>query len=674
MAKYFYNKYTYDMFWNTSPNSPNAYSDTKSNVLRSSSSTFNTIISGNLLQEDIGKVINVIGTMYLAEGKSPNSMAGVGHYFESDAEYQVTFTTGLKVGDRVYVKVFAKSARRATVKSINGNDIELTVDTKYDLKTGYTIYQHIVKSDFIEVVSAEDGTYPDNGFSGGFWYEKVALDESIILTSPNGGETVNEGFSITWTLSAAGLKTKIELSTDNGNTWKTLLTTNAGVTSYSYDFANELESSICKIRVTPTDGNNTGTSDVSDGVFTIAHNQAPTVPTNLAPANGQIIDRTEIQRLNWKHNDNDAQSKFDLQWSSDGGQTWTTVTKISTNQYSDFAANTFPVGTITWRVRTYDQEGLASPYSNQVTFTAAAPSNAPTITSAAEWNVSRPTIQWSSVGQVKYQVQILDSINAVVWDSGQITSSNKAVTVGADLVNGSTYTVKVRIADSGGIWSSYAVQSISISFTPPEIPLVTATIDTARASITLEIVNPEGLTIVTHNDIFRDGERIATGIIGGFTDYTVESEKEYSYRVRAVGENGTYSDSEVTVASVVVKHTQLALTTNYNKWIELKWNPEKSDNRQHNSVSNYFAGRKFAVTDFSENENNNIPNSFAIRDKAELDKLIEIYDAKETVLYRDRRGKRLFGTLNNLSIADESPRTWWTVSFTVNQVDFNEVI
>jgi len=674
MAKYLYNKHKYELFWNTSPNSPNAYSDKKTNVLRSSSSSYNTIISGDLSQGDIGKVINVIGTMYLAEGKSPDTMAGVGHYFESDAEYQVTFTTGLKVGDRVYARVLAQSARRATVKSINGNDIELTVDTKYDLKTGYTIYQHIVKSDFIEVVSAEDGTYPDNGFSGGFWYEKVALDESIILTSPNGGETVNEGFSITWTLSAAGLKTKIELSTDNGNTWKTLLTTNAGVTSYSYDFANELESSICKIRVTPTDGNNTGTSDVSDGVFTIAHNQAPTVPTNLAPANGQIIDRTEIKRLSWTHNDTDAQSKFDLQWSSDDGQTWTTVTKISTNQYSDFAANTFPVGTITWRVRTYDQEGLASPYSNQVTFTAAAPSNAPSITSADTWNVARPTIQWSSIGQVKYQVQILNSINAVVWDSGEITSSNKAVTVGADLVNGSTYTVKVRIADSGGIWSSYAVQSISISFTPPEIPLATATIDTARASITLEIVNPEGLTVVTHNDIFRDGQRIAAGIQDVFTDYTVESEKEYSYRVRAVGENGTYSDSEVVTSSVPVKHTQLALTANYDKWIELKWNPEKSDNRQHNSVSNYFAGRKFAVTDFSENENNNIPNSFAIRDKAELDKLIEIYDAKWTVIYRDRRGKRLFGTLNNLSIADESPRTWWTVSFTLQQVDFDEVI
>ncbi len=662
------------MFWNTSPNSPNAYSDKKRNVVRSSSSTWNTIYNGDLSQGDIGKGINVTGTRYLAEGKSPYTVAGVGHYFAANAEYQVTFTTGLKVGDRVYARVFANSARRATVKSINGNDIELTVDTKYDLKTGYTIYQHIVKSDFIEVVSAEDGTYPDNGFSGGFWYEKVALDESIILTSPNGAETINEGFDIIWTPSTGGLKTKIELSTDNENTWKTLLTTDAGVTSYNYNFVNEPESSVCRIRVTPTDGIYFGTSDVSNGVFTIQHNQAPTAPTNLSPANGIIVDRTEIKRLSWKHNDTDAQSKFDLQWSSDGGSTWTTVTKVSINQYNDFAANIFPVGSITWRVRTYDQEELVSPYSNQVTFQAAAPSNAPTITSADTWNVARPTIQWSSIGQVEYQVQVLDSINSVVWDSGQITSSNKAVTVGADLVNGSTYTVKVRIADSGGIWSSYAVQSISISFTPPEIPLATATIDTARASITLEIVNPEGLTVVTHNDIFRDGQRIAAGIQDVFTDYTVESEKEYSYRVRAWGENGTYADSDVVTASVIVKHTQLALTTDYNKWIELKWNPEKSDNRQHNSVSNYFAGRRFAVTDFSENENNNIPNSFAIRDKAELDKLIEIYDAKRTVIYRDRRGKRLFGTLNNLSIADESPRTWWTVSFTLQQVDYDEVI
>ena len=555
---------------------------------------------------------------------------------------------------------------------------------------GSIIYK---KGNLIDTVIEEEDIYPDNGYilndevtvfgksnyrnkilPNSFWYEKTTLEESATLTSPNGGETLNEGYNITWTLSAAGLRTKIELSIDNGNTWKTLLTTNAGVTSYNYNFANETESSVCRIRVTPLDNSgNLGTSDVSNGVFTIAHNQAPTVPTNLLPANGIIVDRTEIKRLSWTHNDSDAQSKFDLQWSSNGGSTWTTVTKVSTSQYNDFTANIFPAGTITWRVRTYDQEGLVSPYSNQVTFQAAAPSNAPTITSATTWNVARPTIQWSSVGQAKYQVQILDSVSTITWDSGEIASGNKATTIGADLVNGSTYTVKVRI-DSGGIWSSYAVQSISISFTPPEIPLVTVSTDLTRASITLNIVNTEGLTVVTHNDIFRDGQRIATGIIGGFTDYTVESEKEYSYRVRAVGENGTYSDSEVVTSSVPVKHTQLALTANYDKWIELKWNPEKSDNRQHNSVSNYFAGRKFAVTDFSENENNNIPNSFAIRDKAELDKLIEIYDAKQTVIYRDRRGKRLFGTLNNLSIADESPRTWWTVSFTLQQVDFDEVI
>ena len=233
-----------------------------------------------------------------------------------------------------------------------------------------------------------------------------------------------------------------------------------------------------------------------------------------------------------------------MQWSSDSGTTWTTVTKISVNQYNDFAANIFPDGVITWRVRTYDQEELVSPYSNQATFQAAAPSNAPTITSATTWNVARPTIQWSSVGQVKYQVQILDSVSTITWDSGEIASGNKAITVGADLVNGSTYTVKVRIADSGGIWSSYATQSIAISFTPPEMPLVTVLNDAARASLTLEIVNPVGLTVVTHNDIFRDGQRIATGIIDAFTDYTVESEKEYSYRVRAWGENGTYSDSD----------------------------------------------------------------------------------------------------------------------------------
>ena len=704
-------------------------------------------------------------------------------YWSGYPSYKLNSSTGQFTTSGTLVNNTRDNVVNSTVYNvINGNILEsFTMQINGELYYSKNEAKEIrSQGSFIETIVAEKDAYPTVGIKNGYYYNRSYLAEKATMLSPNGGEIIMGNCNITWSVTNANLPTRLELSTDNGNNWRTLANVGAGVFNYLYDFNNEIssstallsvrmvdsttginglstrdpsdavftiyhnvpptaptltypnggevvvgannitwilgtdtenhnlqteisyshdngatwqvialtdtnatnylqdfthltESAMALIKIRHYDGYNYGNYDTS-GIFTVNHNVAPSLPTNLSPANGKVINKTEIQRLAWKHNDNDAQSKFDLQWSSDGGQTWTTITKVSTNQYNDFGANVFPDGVITWRVRTYDQGGLVSSYSNQAMFTSAAPSSAPVITSPDIVTVARPTIEWSSIDQAGYQTTVYDTLNTLVWDSGEIVSGNKAITVGVDLINLSTYTVKVKIKNSMGLWSNEATQVVSISYTPPQIPLITLLTNTARATIIINIVNPTGVTAITHNDIFRDGQRIATGIIGVFTDYTVESEKEYSYRVRAWGENGTYADSDVVTASVMVKHTQLALTTNYNKWIELKWNPEKSDNRQHNAVSNYFAGRKFSVTDFSENENNSIPNSFAIRDKAELDKLIEIYDAKQTVIYRDRRGKRLFGTLNNLSIADESPRTWWTVSFTLQQVDFDEVI
>lgn len=222
-------------------------------------------------------------------------------------------------------------------------------------------------------------------------------------------------------------------------------------------------------------------------------NVAPTAPTNLFP-NGVSVDRAQVQRLSWKFNDpnaGDGQSKFDLQWRKVGVGTWNTVTQVTPNQYWDAPAGTFPKGQIEWQVRAYDRQNVVGPYSAQAVFTAGDKPAAPTITEpSGTIAVSRPNIAWSSADQASYQVQVLDDQSTVVWDTNEVVSTNKVVTVGVDLANNKTYTFKVRIKNADGLWSDWASVSLAVSFTPPLTPLLSIAPDNANARNRVIVTNP----------------------------------------------------------------------------------------------------------------------------------------------------------------------------------------
>jgi len=62
--------------------------------------------------------------------------------------------------------------------------------------------------------------------------------------------------------------------------------------------------------------------------------------------------------------------------------------------------------------------------------------------------------------------------------------------------------------------------------------------------------------------------------------------------------------------------------------------------------------------------------TYFLRTWAEVEKFINIYDRKETVLYRDAKGRKMYGVMTGLTIDDD--RYGYVVSFTVNEVDFKE--
>lgn len=601
-------------------------------------------------------------------------------------DYHFNIGTGVYSGSGNYVTIY--SSGYETVYQISGSSMGAYSANGYNAfsvrtySSNYTTITNYSKGTYITTVTAENGTYPTNGrHADGYWYERTILADKPTVTSPNGGENINTTHTITWNVSNSGLKYNIDLSSDNGSTWKTLVNlTDVNITSSVYNFTNETTSSLCRIRIRAFDTTTSIYSDydLSDGVFTIQHNVAPLSPSNLSPAS-IIVDRTQVKRFTWQVNDvnsNDLQSAFDLQWGTNGVN-WNTISQVTNNNYYDLPANTLPVGTIYWKIRTYDQYGLVSPYSSQVTITVATPSDAPIILQpSGTVSISKPIVQWSSTSQIAYQIIVLNSQGGTHWDTGEVITSNKAVTLGVDLINLNDYTIKVRVKDNNSLWSNYSSLTISVSFIPPMKSKLILSSNSLTGSIDLEITNyvssdsvitRSGLTLnplmsynptsptsidanilITHdidgiimnydtdiqvinsktitpdysmiNEVYRKKTnessytRIAKNIIGTsqYKDYTTQSDRNYDYFIRTFASNGTYTDTEIKQSLLTIRYAFLSLANNPSSYLEIIGNMQIDDDLKLNGGLKQFAGRTKRVSQFGIGVNRDYSLSFVL--------------------------------------------------------------
>ncbi|HZK00132.1 MAG TPA: hypothetical protein VFC79_08995, partial [Tissierellaceae bacterium] len=436
---------------------------------------------------------------------------------QSDSEHQMYSRYGISKNppfSYIYYEPFVTVKPYTSVTGhTKSGDVRIKRSYSFDfLKTiWYGLSTKDAKGDFIENVVGTDVEYPLKGVSGDYWYVRTnQLDDVATITQPNGGETLNSEYEIKWTRTSTDTNTDIEISFNNGLTWKRIASNTEG-TNYTYDFINEQETSVARIRTRAIKGEAVGSWNINSGVFTILHDFAPQAPTNLSPSS-VILSREDIIRLSWQHNHPNDSSKFDLRWSTDQIN-WNDISRTNTNQYFDVAAETFTEGNIHWQVRTYSDAGISSTWSNVAVFIAATPSDAPIITSPSSTVIARPVITWSQADQTEYQIIIVNSVNEEVWNTGEIVSANKAKTVGVALLNNSTYKVKLRTKTALGLWTDYAEQTLTVSYTPPAVPTVELIDEGVYISIDITNPTPTGTEpAVTCHDIYRDGIRIATNI------------------------------------------------------------------------------------------------------------------------------------------------------------------
>jgi hypothetical protein len=398
----------------------------------------------------------------------------------------------------------------------------------------------------------------------------------------------------------------------------------------------------------------------------------PDKPTQIEPI-GRYLDNTNSIKFEWKYNSSvgGEQKKFDLYWSADGGKTWNTISETTANNFYNMPANTLPSGNIIWKIRTYNEYDEVSPESDISVFYAIGKPQTPIVSIN---NSARPTIMWNSKSQQIYQVQILKD-NNIIYDTGNIPSLTVNSHKVKSFLNDGEYQARVRTKNEYNLYSDWGITNFTIATNKPTKPSLN--VYSINYGIFLEINPIENVDyILIYRSQANKNDYKCIGKVEGivFEDYSAANRELYQYFVRAVATDESFSNSDVKTGKIAFSGNTIAVASNLKDFIQLKYSLEsKPENPVRISTLGdvvYFDGRTHGSFEYSEFEDKNKNLTFFIKSKNEVSKLIDFIKRKETLLYRDNDGDRIFGTVNNLEVLNKIGG--YAINFNIMQNDYKE--
>lgn len=298
---------------------------------------------------------------------------------------------------------------------------------------------------------------------------------SVSVTSPDGGESWQIGTShnITWTsVSLAATKAmKIELSSDGGATWSTIVpsTLNSGTKAWTVAGAGTANARV-RVSVVGT----LGTSGTSAADFSIP---APAI-TVTSPSGGENWTAGSAQNITWTTLSIPATKPMKIEISRNGGGTWSTIVPTAMNNGAKSWTVTGP-GTANARIRI--SVGSAPLVSG---------------TSGADFSVVQSVTVTSPVGGESWQI---GTSHNITWTSVGVSatalmkieiSRDGGVTWAAPAVAASTPNSGTKAWTVTGLGSANARVRVSVVSTPATFGLSSADFTIPSPSVT--VTSPNG--------------------------------------------------------------------------------------------------------------------------------------------------------------------------------------
>lgn len=303
---------------------------------------------------------------------------------------------------------------------------------------------------------------------------------------------------------------------------------------------------------------------------------------------GTIVDNDNPVAFAWQHiiSTGSAQTKADLQKSTDG-EAWTDlVTVTGAETETVIAAGTLASGTWWWRVRTYNLDGVAGTWSAAAQFVAIGSPRAPRLTVK---NASpKPIIEWQANEQEAYELT-LDGEKTTAYGSLKRWQSPKYLTDGV-------HTVSVRVQNSYGRWSQPGTVELTVVNTSGESIQLTAQGEGAAVRLTWNVGGYD------YYLVYRDDAAVARVTETEYLDYLSCGLCTYKVRGCYTASNN-YGISDPVIVEVYPRCPVIIdVETRAALWLELSEQQHRtySMTRARQATSYHIVGQARPSVDVSE--------------------------------------------------------------------------
>ena len=385
-----------------------------------------------------------------------------------------------------------------------------------------------------------------------------------------------------------------------------------------------------------------------------ADSLATAIPTAPVAA---VVDGSQPVLFKWTEaNDSGSiPTGADLEYSENGGTTWNTLASVS-GTISEYTApaGKFNAGEIFWRVRAYNIDNVAGPWSQASFISFAAPA-APFVSATA---VPFTVISWQSTGQQAYEITIDGKSLGPAFGTAKIHAVKLPLPDGL-------HSISVRVQGVYGLWSAPGTIEIQIENQPGD-PVyldglfdVDATLFWNTTSLTADYL------------VFRDGALIGHTTENSFTDRFVLGAHSY-YVVNRLSD-GNYTQSNTVEGTMQVEQPQIALLAG-GDWLTLKYS-ERSMAEQRFSWSKthslrHVAGARYPVLEMSPFEDGSGSYDAAFLE-ADAAAAFEAFRGRVVIL-KSREGKVLIGAVTSLS---ETVNTFYlSYTFTLQKIHWEDFV
>jgi hypothetical protein len=469
------------------------------------------------------------------------------------------------------------------------------------------------------------------------------------ITSATTAQTIYnsvKGGTILYTLpNAVGVDGEITITITDKTLMKAVLNNGIGIYKVAYTDYYLYNNS---------DGDN---APYAEFVYTDAN--APPIVNVTYPVSVTIIaSNSNIFTWDYSQEASQAQSHYDLQYSADGGSTWTTfANKVASSAHQcTIPANTLSSGVYSWRVRAWTLSGTV--VGDWSTTSIIAQIN-PVTSGVTCDNKPKPKVSWTSTEQQAFQIKLGD------YDTGTIYSAAAFYTLPLYFDN-NAYFLTMRTQNNLGVWSAWTTGFYTQITNTPGSAITLSTWQNGYA------VSLGWATSGTYTKyyVYRNNVPIAkvTGTV--YTDNLAAGENVY--QIRGILATGYYTMSNALPQILDLPFDMISLV-DIIAWKYLKYSANNPVSRNYNISEDItylrFAGRKYPVSCSDGQMSYKGSFSYSFKTISEVEALRTLIG--ETVILKDRRGNRIIGVMNE---APYNVGSIFDFSFTITATDYNEMV